>query len=68
LLEFGGYKLFDEFSIFVSLPKEDKITLTSTRFVDYDSSTDLASAENELLEEVNKQITQDLINKLMSNW
>jgi len=57
-----------EFSIFVSLPKEDKITLTSTRFVDYDSSTDLASAENELLEEVNKQITQDLINKLMSNW
>jgi hypothetical protein len=57
-----------EFSIFVSVPNEDKITLTSTRFVDYESSTDLASAENELLEEINKQITQDLINKLMSNW
>lgn len=57
-----------EFSIFVSVPMEDKISLTSTRFVDYESSADLASVENELLEEVNKQITQDLINKLMSNW
>ncbi len=57
-----------EFSIFVTKPKEEKITLNTTRFVDYDSSIDLASAENDLLEEVNKQITQDLINKLMSNW
>ncbi len=57
-----------EFSIFVSKPKEEKITLNSTRFIDYDSSTDLATAESGLLEEVNNQITQDLINKLMSNW
>jgi hypothetical protein len=57
-----------EFSIFVTKPKEDKITLSTTRFVDYGSSTDLASAENGLLDEVNNQITQDLVNKLMSNW
>ena len=57
-----------EFSIFVSVPKEEKITLNTTRFVDYSSSVDLATAESELLEEVNNQITQDLINKLMSNW
>ena len=34
----------------------------------YDSQTDLAAAESGLLDEVNNQITQDLINKLMSNW
>jgi hypothetical protein len=57
-----------EFSIFVSKPKEEKITLSTTRFIDYDSQTDLAAAESGLLDEVNNQITQDLINKLMSNW
>ena len=56
------------FTIFISQPKEDKMILTSTRFSDYDSSSDLASIESQLLEEINKQIVQDLINKLFSNW
>ena len=42
--------------------------LTSSRFVDYDATLDLASNENDLLEEINKQIVQDVINKLFSNW
>mgnify|MGYP003318299750 FL=1 len=42
--------------------------LTSTRFADYDSSTDLSSVENQLLDEINEQIVQDVINKLLSNW
>ena len=57
-----------QFTIFISAPKEDKMTLTSTRFVDYDSNTDLAAVEANLLEEINKQIVQDVINKLLSNW
>ncbi len=56
------------FTIFISQPKEDKMILTSTRFSDYDASSDLASIESQLLEEINKQIVQDLINKLFSNW
>lgn len=47
---------------------EDKMTLTSTRFADYDSNTDLSSVEAQLLEEINKQVVQDVINKLLSNW
>lgn len=47
---------------------EDKMTLTSTRFADYDSNTDFSSVEAQLLEEINKQIVQDVINKLLSNW
>jgi outer membrane lipopolysaccharide assembly protein LptE/RlpB len=57
-----------QFTIFVSAPEEDKIMLTSTRFVDYDSNVDLATQENSLLEEVSTQIVQDVINKLLSNW
>lgn len=57
-----------QFTIFVSAPEEDKIALTTTRFVDYDSNTDLATAESTLLEEVSTQIVQDVINKLLSNW
>ena len=56
------------FTIYISAPKEDQMTLTSTRFVDYDSNTDLGSVESTLLEEINTQIVQDVINKLLSNW
>lgn len=57
-----------QFTIFISAPEEDKMQLTSTRFVDYDSNDDLATIETGLLEEINTQIVQDVINKLLSNW
>ncbi|MEY4604148.1 MAG: hypothetical protein RIT43_1440 [Bacteroidota bacterium] len=57
-----------QFTIFVSKPKEDKMIVSSTRFVDYDSNTDLGTVERTLLEEISTQIVQDVINKLLSNW
>ena len=57
-----------KFEIFISKPEEDQMSLTSTRFVDYDVSTDIGVVETDLLAEVNEQIVQDVINKLMSNW
>lgn len=57
-----------QFTIFVSSPKEDKMSVNSTRFIDYDSNTDLATVEKSLLDEINAQIVQDVINKLLSNW
>ena len=56
------------FNIFISQPEEDNMTLISSRFIDYDSNTDLGIVETQLLEEVNGQIVQDVINKLLSNW
>ena len=56
------------FTIFTTEPEEDEMTVTSTRFVDYTSSQDFATVETALLEEINTQIIQDLINKLLSNW
>lgn len=57
-----------KFEIFITEPEEDVMELTSSRFVDYDSNTDLGTVEDELLGEVSDQIVQDVLNKLFSNW
>lgn len=57
-----------DFKIFIKRPEEEIIELSSSRFVDYDSNTDLASVESQLLDEINNQIVQDVINKLLSGW
>lgn len=56
------------FNIYISEPEEDEMTLRSTRFIDYDASTDLGVVESTLLDAVNEQIVQDVINQLFSNW
>lgn len=63
-----------KFSIFINVPPkegeilEDEMTMTASRFADFSSDQDLSSVETALTEEINKQIVQDVINKLMSNW
>lgn len=63
-----------KFSIFINVPPkegeilEDEMMLTATRFADFPANQDLSSVETNLIEEINKQIVQDVINKLMSNW
>jgi outer membrane lipopolysaccharide assembly protein LptE/RlpB len=57
-----------QFEIFISQPEEDVMELRTTRFVDFDSSIDVSEAQAQLLQEINDQIIQDLINKLLSNW
>ena len=56
------------FTILIKEPEEEEMTVNSSRFVDYDSNTDLGIVETTLLEEVNAQIVQDIINQLFSNW
>ena len=48
-----------QFTIFIAEPEKSVMKLTSTRFVDYDSNTDLTSIESQLLEEIDQQIVQD---------
>ncbi|MEJ6583284.1 MAG: LPS assembly lipoprotein LptE [Crocinitomicaceae bacterium] len=56
------------FDIYIKEPEPDEMKMTSTRFIDYSSSQDIGSVETQLLEEINTQIVQDVINKLLSNW
>jgi outer membrane lipopolysaccharide assembly protein LptE/RlpB len=46
----------------------EKISMTSSRFADYESNQQLTDVETRLLEDINQQIVQDVINKLLSNW
>lgn len=39
-----------------------------SQFSDFDASTDLASVEADLLDDINAKLGQDIINKLSSNW
>jgi hypothetical protein len=55
-------------TIFVKSPKEDEMKLSVNRFFDFDSNSDFNSVEANLIDEINKQIVQDVINKLLSNW
>lgn len=57
-----------QLNINISVPKPETINFSSTRFADFNASTNLASVENQLLEDINAQLAQDLINKLLGNW
>lgn len=52
----------------VTEPKEEQITINSTRFVDYDASQDFDAVQSEIVPEVAEQLVQDVINKLLGNW
>ena len=39
-----------------------------SRFVDYSSSKNLASVENELIEDINAQLVQDIFNRALNDW
>ncbi len=56
------------FDLNVTLPKKEETKLVVTRFADFDAGANFASVENQLLTQVNEQVVQDVINKLMSNW
>jgi hypothetical protein len=57
-----------QFIMLTTSPKETETKFTISRFADFEASTNFSSVENQLLTTINEQITQDVINKLMSNW
>lgn len=57
-----------QFTIITPSKGLEEMQMVSTRFADYPANTSLVDVENQLLEEINQQVTQDLINKLLSNW
>ncbi len=56
------------FKIHILAPKEQEFTVNCSRFSDYASDNDFSNVEANLIKEINKQIVQDVINKLLSNW
>ncbi len=48
--------------------KEANFESSFSRYLDFDSSQNLASVEDELIKDINDQLTQDIFNKAVSNW
>ena len=57
-----------QFELFINTPEAQNVKFVSTRFADFDSNVNLASVESQLIDDINSQISQDVINKLLSNW
>lgn len=56
------------FEIFVLAPEEDVMEVRANRFVDFDANVDVGAVQAQLFEEINEQIIQDVLNKLLENW
>ena len=48
--------------------KEADFETNFSRYLDYDSSQNLSAIEDELIKDINDQLTQDIFNKAVSNW
>lgn len=48
--------------------KELDFETNFSRYSDYESSQNLASIEDDLIKDINDQLTQDIFNKAVSNW
>jgi hypothetical protein len=48
--------------------EKDSFKKNFTQFSDYESSNDLSSVEETLLEDINEKLSQDIVNQLSSNW
>ncbi|HYG50382.1 MAG TPA: LptE family protein [Flavobacteriales bacterium] len=48
--------------------EKTNFTQSFTRFADYDSSQELTAVEDALIEEINKQLVQDVFDRAFSNW
>lgn len=57
-------------SVSVINNKEEKQSFEKnfTQFSDYESSDDLSSVEEALLDDINEKLAQDIVNQLSSNW
>ncbi len=52
----------------ITTPKEQEMTISSTRFSDYPTDKNFSEVESQLNELISEQIVQDVINKILSNW
>lgn len=48
--------------------EKQKFETTFSRYADYPSSQNLNSVQNQLIEDINKQLVQDIFNKAVINW
>lgn len=51
-----------------NITEEDSFEANFSQFSDFDASQDLSNVQDALLEDINGKLSQDIINRLTSNW
>ena len=51
-----------------NIEEEQSFEANFKQFSDYDADLDLSSVQDALLEDINEKLSQDIINRLTSNW
>lgn len=51
-----------------NIKEEDSFEANFSQFSDFDASQDLSSVQDALLDDINGKLSQDIVNKLTSNW
>lgn len=57
-----------EVSVVNNKAEKDSFKKMFSQFSDFESSNDLSSVEESLLEDINEKLAQDIVNQLSSNW
>lgn len=57
-----------EVSVINNVEEKQSFERNFSQFSDYESSEDLSSVEDALLEDINEKLAQDIVNQLSSNW
>lgn len=57
-----------EVSVINNKDEKQSFERNFSQFSDYESSLDLSSVEDELIEDINEKLSQDIVNQLSSNW
>lgn len=57
-----------EVSVVNNKTEKDSFKKNFSQFSDFESSNDLSSVEESLLEDINEKLAQDIVNQLSSNW
>ena len=57
-----------QISVINNKDEKQSFETTLSQFSDYSASQDLANVETALLDDINNKLSQDIINKLTSNW
>lgn len=73
-IQSGDQAALNRLTVTVKVKYSNKFDLTKnfdqsfSRFADFEASKTISAVENELLTEINRQLTEDIFNKAFNNW
>ena len=64
----NSLKVTIEVSVINNKDEKQSFERSFNQFSNYESSSDLSSVEDDLLEDINEKLSQDILSQLSSNW